>query len=1704
MSKFYIRRRLTQANLPSTITTLLVLLVLLVQPALTPVQAQEPDEYPWMDTTLSAEERARALLDASTLEQKMRWLVEHSANNPTGTSFSGVEYPEQLPYTPDITYTDGPTAVSGPSGITSFPTQVSLASTWDTALAREKGAAQGSEAFQKGRNVFLAPGLASGRVPLSGRTSEYLGEDPLLAGLMAAAITRGIQEDNPDEPVSAQLKHYVANEQETNRQTSSSNLDEKTLREIYTLPFEIAVKEGDPDSVMCSFNQINGIYSCENPDVLKGVLKDSIGFEGWVVSDFGSVHSTGDSLNAGMDQELNRPRYYTPENLQAALDAGEITEEQIDEAAFRVLRAHIRRGLFDTPLPEEIADNVSTEEHQAIALEIIEKGSVLLKNVDDILPLSGTGQTIAVIGATASLTATNGVSAKTACAHTRPSVNCDGLEVSPLDAITTRAEGNTVVFDDGSSLAGAATTAANADVAIVFGYYTMSEFSDINNLSLLPQANTTLFEAASAGDTNIKLSNLSNIDVGSKIVIDTDDSQETVTATAIGTAATDEELAFAATAGDTNIKVTGVGGLVAGDTLTIDSDANLETVTVTAIGSAGGTTLSSATDIGDTTLPVASVSGFAVGDTITIDSGSNLETRTITNISSGWGGRSITVDAALSIAHDAGVQVSGSGITFIPALTLDHATGTAIQSSGTGITFAPALVQDHDSGAAVFSPYGDNLIQTVAAANPNTIVILQTGSAVLMPWLDDVKGVMEVWYAGQEMGEGIANLLWGDANPSGKLPHTFPKSENDLPTAGSEEQFPGIMDGEGIRQVDYTEGTQVGYRWYDQQGIEPLFEFGFGLSYAEFEYSDLVIEQDDGKVTVSFKVKNTGDVAGIETPQVYIEAPLAQTVILPVQVTDLTEALSRPHSKELAGFTRVELEPGEEKEVTIELYDLILSSWSTDAGEWQLDEGLRRVYVGSSSRDIRLINSTNVGEDTTICGEWMNTSLTAEQRAQALLDASTLEQKMRWLVEPSANNPYETEIGGWGGSATYPEQVPCTPFIQFTDSPNSVTSRNVTGITAFPAQISLAATWNEELSWEKGQAHGYEAFYKMNNVLLAPGLASGRVPYLGRNSEYLGEDPLLGGLMAAENIRGMQEGNPEAPVEAVLKHYVANEQELDRTSSSSNMDEQTLREIYTLPYEIAIKEGEPGGIMCAFNQINGVWSCENGVILQDILKDEWGFDGWVVSDFFGVHSTADSLVGGLDQELVSPNYFSPENLYAALDAGEITREQIDEAAFRVVSSHIEAGLFDHPLPEERVEDVSTPANQAVALQVAEEGSVLLKNAGDILPLSGTGQTIAVIGATASYTPVVVSNTAGIGGGWSGPAPVTRTVNAETACGTSTPAADCSKLETPLEGITARATQDGNTVIFNDGSNLTSAASTAANADVAIVFGYYLEGEGMDRPHLSLDHASVTDTGDDLVSAVAAANLNTVVILQTGGPVLMPWIDDVKGVVEIWYAGQEMGPAIAAILWGDVNPSGKLPQTFPVSEDDLPTAGSEAQYPGIVNEEGIRQVDYTEGTQVGYRWYDQQGIEPLFEFGFGLSYTEFEYSDLAIVQDNGQVTVSFKVKNVGNVAGIETPQIYIGGALSGTVQLPARISGPHSKELAGFTRVELEPGEEQEVTLKLYDRILSSWSTDAGEWQLDEGLHWVYVGASSRDIRLSNMVNVGDRSRLTIYLPLILK
>ena len=715
-----------------------------------PAAAADCATVPWMDTSKTADERAEALLDASSQHQKYRWLVEQPANSPAQTTWSGgVVYPAQVECTPTVIYANGPDGVYGSAGTTAWPGPIAVASTWDLELGQLKAEAHGRETFDKRSAVVLGPGIASGRTPLSGRGSEYFGEDPLLSGLMAAANVRGLEDRNDGKPAIANLKHYVANEQETDREESSSNIDERTFRQVYDLPYEIAVKESDPGSIMCSYNQINGVYACEN-EVLTTSIRDEMGFDGYVMSDFGSVHSTADSLNAGLDQELNRPVWFTPARLDAALAAGEITQERIDEAAFRVVRSYIEGGLFDHLIPAAPVANVSTDAHKALARKIAEESTVLLKN-DDALPLGDEATTVAVIGQTASATPTNGVSAKTGCAWylvfiRGTALNCNAI-VDPLTSITAKVEeaGGTVLYDNGADPAQAAAVAAQADVAIVFGHYTMGETTDLADLRL---------------------------------------------------------------------------------------DGN-----------------------------------------------------------------------------------------------------------------------------------GDALIEAVAAASDRTVAVLNAGSAVEMPWIDDVDAVLHAWHSGEQFGPALAGLLWGDVNPSGKLPMTFPKALADTPTS-TPEQSPGVVsDGsttrpagsDEIRQVSYSEGLQVGYKWYDEQDIDPLFEFGYGLSYTDFEYSKLKVKTKVKKgvveTRVTFFVENTGDRAGTEIPQVYLTLPAA----------------ADEPGKRLVGFDRIDLAAGEKQKVEVVLDSTSSNQpygiWDVDADAWEIVDGTYTVSVGSSSRDLPLSEATAVDVD---------------------------------------------------------------------------------------------------------------------------------------------------------------------------------------------------------------------------------------------------------------------------------------------------------------------------------------------------------------------------------------------------------------------------------------------------------------------------------------------------------------------------------------------------------------------------------------------------------------------------------------------------------------------------------------------------------------------------------------------------------------------
>jgi beta-glucosidase len=707
---------------------------------------------------------------------------------------------------------------------------------------------------------------------------------------------------------------------------------------------------------------------------------------------------------------------------------------------------------------------------------------------------------------------------------------------------------------------------------------------------------------------------------------------------------------------------------------------------------------------------------------------------------------------------------------------------------------------------------------------------------------------------------------------------------------------------------------------------------------------------------------------------------------------------------------------------------------------------------------------------------WMDTSKTADERAQALLDASSQHQKYRWLVEQPANDPTRTTWNpGFAGEApvVYPVQVECTPVVIYSNGAEG--AHNKVGTTAWPGPIAVAATWNLALNEKKGAIHADEAFANRSNVILGPGIASGRTPLSGRNAEYFGEDPLLSGLMGAANTRGIEDV-AASPVIANPKHYVANEQELDRSNSSSNMDERTFRQVYDLPYEIAIKESDPDSLMCSYNQINGIWACEND-ILTTSLRDKMGFDGYVMSDFGSVHSTGPSLMAGLDQELNRPVWLTPARIDAALAAGEVTQERIDEAAFRVVRAYIKEGLFDTPLPATADTTTATDESRALARELAEQSAVLLKNDDGILPLDDGPLTVAVVGPTASKTP-----TNGI-----------STVQSCSAGGFGARGVlNCDNVVDPLTAITERVEAAGGEVLFNNGADLATVGATAAAADVAIVFGYIRTGEFADTPDLRLD-----SNGDALVEAVAAANDDTIVVLNSGTAVEMPWVDDVDAVFSNWFAGEQMGPALVGLLWGDVNPSGKLPMTFPRSVADTPTGSDPARYPGIFSNGSttrpagsteVRQLNYTEGLQVGYKWYDEQNIEPLFEFGHGLSYTDFEYSKLKVKTKvkNGAVEtrVTFFVENTGERAGTEIPQVYLA--------LPEEAEEP-GKRLVAFDRVELAAGEKQKIEFVI-DSAASNqpyaiWDVVEDAWTIVDGEYAFSVGSSSRDLPLTETTSV---------------
>jgi len=590
--------------------------------------------------------------------------------------------------------------------------------------------------------------------------------------------------------------------------------------------------------------------------------------------------------------------------------------------------------------------------------------------------------------------------------------------------------------------------------------------------------------------------------------------------------------------------------------------------------------------------------------------------------------------------------------------------------------------------------------------------------------------------------------------------------------------------------------------------------------------------------------------------------------------------------------------------------------------------------------------------------------------------------------------------------------------------------------TALPAPISLAATWDIAAARVNGDIAGGEAAGLGNLLLESPDINIARTPHNGRTFEGFGEDPFLAGQLAVANIEGIQSHG----VIANVKHYVANNQEQFRHTINEVIDERTLREIYLPAFEASVKEGHVGSLMGAYNQVNGHFCCENDFLLNQVLKKEWGFNGFVTSDFGAVKSTVPTAKAGLDLEMPSGKYWG-ESLKKAVDSGEVPASLLDEKLIRRYRTMMAFGYWDHPPERHPI----PPENAAGALKLGEEGVVLLKNSGDLLPLKTNGvHSIALIGPFAGRAMT--------GGGGSSHVQPFLTVN-------------------PVEGM-QKVVGDNVKIQEDDGADIPRAVAVATNADVVVLMLGDRQTEGRDHP------IALENNQDELAAAVLAANPRTIVVLKTGGPVLMPWVDHSSAIVEAWYPGEEDGAVVANVLFGIADPSGKLPITFPKRDEDLPTHTPE-QYPGI---DGV--AHYSEGLLVGYRWYDAKNIEPLFPFGFGLSYTKFSYDKLKISPPDSanNVTVEFTVTNTGDRAGAEVAQLYLG--------LPSVPDAPEPpRELKGFRRVELNPGQSATIQFSLDARSLSYWDDASRGWKVGAGNYKVYAAASSRDIRLDGDFNI---------------
>ncbi|HEU4982599.1 MAG TPA: glycoside hydrolase family 3 C-terminal domain-containing protein [Acidobacteriaceae bacterium] len=708
---------------------------------------------------------------------------------------------------------------------------------------------------------------------------------------------------------------------------------------------------------------------------------------------------------------------------------------------------------------------------------------------------------------------------------------------------------------------------------------------------------------------------------------------------------------------------------------------------------------------------------------------------------------------------------------------------------------------------------------------------------------------------------------------------------------------------------------------------------------------------------------------------------------------------------------------------------------------------------------------------------WDNKSLSPDQRADMVQKQLTLDEKIQLVhgtgwgaLRPGAPIP-----PGNNWSAGFVPGIPRLgiPPINQQDSAVGVRLAALMGrySTLLPSTLGAASSWNPEAAQLYGEVIGRELRAQGYNMSIGGGMDITREPRNGRNFEYAGEDPLLAGTMTGNLEKGVKSQH----IMDDLKHYALNDQETGRTVLSANISKRAARESDLLAFEIAIGIAKPSGVMCSYNRVNGFYACENDWLLNQVLKKDFHFKGWVVSDWGATHSTVKAALAGLDQEMPGDDGYFSEALKKAVQEGKVPMSRLDDMDHRILRSMFAAGVIDYPVEPRSV--VNPFEGRRDAQHIAEQSIVLLKNENNILPLDAASvHSIALIGSHADVGVLSGAGSAQVD------APGGNAVNPHS--GSARWQEVVYFPSSPLRYIRKHAPNAK--VEFNPGTDNASAAAFAKSADVAIVFVNQPMSEGMDRPTLALP-----DNQDALVSAVAAANPHTIVVLETGGPVSMPWANQVQGIVEAWYPGIGGAQALANLLFGTVNFTAKLPVTFAKSDADLP----HPEVPGInlkpinhtvtyvrngkkvtrnFKELPFFDVDYnTAGAAVGYKWYEEKNIQPLFPFGFGLSYTTYQYSDLKV--DPQGRTATLTIQNTGQRAGAEIAQVY--------AELPSA-AGERYKRLVAFDRINLAPGESKTVTLDLNPLCLSIYNVQKDAMEEIPGEYKILAGPSSADTPLT--------------------